>query len=117
MATRRYRGRIEVIVVEDGSTDGTASIARNLRIPYVRVISQPNSGKPGALNRGIAEAHSDILILVDGDTIFQADTIGRLIAPMAAADVAAVSGNTKVGNRRGVLCGGQHVEHAIGLNP
>jgi cellulose synthase/poly-beta-1,6-N-acetylglucosamine synthase-like glycosyltransferase/peptidoglycan/xylan/chitin deacetylase (PgdA/CDA1 family) len=116
MVTSRYRGRIEVIVVDDGSSDGTAAIARSLRIPYVRVISQPNSGKPGALNRGIAEAHSDILILVDGDTIFQADTIGRLVAPLAAADVGAVSGNTKVGNRRGFLGGWQHLEYVMGFN-
>jgi cellulose synthase/poly-beta-1,6-N-acetylglucosamine synthase-like glycosyltransferase/peptidoglycan/xylan/chitin deacetylase (PgdA/CDA1 family) len=116
MVTSRYRGRIEVIVVDDGSSDGTAAIARSLRIPYVRVISQPNSGKPGALNRGIAEAHSDILILVDGDTIFQADTIGRLIAPLASADVGAVSGNTKVGNRRGFLGGWQHLEYVMGFN-
>ena len=116
MVTSRYRGRIEVIVVDDGSSDGTAAIARSLRIPYVRVISQPNSGKPGALNRGIAEAHSDILILVDGDTIFQADTIGRLIAPLADAAVGAVSGNTKVGNRRGFLGGWQHLEYVMGFN-
>ena len=116
MVISRYRGRIEVIVVDDGSSDGTAAIARSLRIPYVRVISQPNSGKPGALNRGIAEARSDILILVDGDTIFQADTIGRLIAPLAAADVGAVSGNTKVGNRRGLLGGWQHLEYVMGFN-
>jgi cellulose synthase/poly-beta-1,6-N-acetylglucosamine synthase-like glycosyltransferase len=116
MVTSRYRGRIEVIVVDDGSSDGTAAIARSLRIPYVRVISQPNSGKPGALNRGITEARSDILILVDGDTIFQADTIGRLIAPLAAADVGAVSGNTKVGNRRGFLGGWQHLEYVMGFN-
>jgi cellulose synthase/poly-beta-1,6-N-acetylglucosamine synthase-like glycosyltransferase/peptidoglycan/xylan/chitin deacetylase (PgdA/CDA1 family) len=116
MVTSRYRGRIEVIVVDDGSFDGTAAIARSLRIPYVRVISQPNSGKPGALNRGIAEARSDILILVDGDTIFQADTIGRLVAPLAAADVGAVSGNTKVGNRRGFLGGWQHLEYVMGFN-
>jgi cellulose synthase/poly-beta-1,6-N-acetylglucosamine synthase-like glycosyltransferase len=116
MVASRYRGRIEVIVVDDGSSDGTAAIARNLGIPYVHVISQPNSGKPGALNRGIAEARSDILVLVDGDTIFQADTLGRLIAPLAAADVGAVSGNTKVGNRRGFLGGWQHLEYVMGFN-
>jgi cellulose synthase/poly-beta-1,6-N-acetylglucosamine synthase-like glycosyltransferase/peptidoglycan/xylan/chitin deacetylase (PgdA/CDA1 family) len=116
MVTSRYRGRIEVIVVDDGSSDDTAAIARGLRIPGLRVISQANSGKPGALNRGIAEARSDILILVDGDTIFQADTISRLIAPLAAADVGAVSGNTKVGNRRGFLGGWQHLEYVMGFN-
>ena len=116
MVMSRYRGRIEVIVVDDGSSDGTAAIARNLRIPYVRVISQANSGKPGALNRGIAEARSDILVLVDGDTIFQSDTLGRLIAPLADRDVGAVSGNTKVGNRRGFLGGWQHLEYVMGFN-
>jgi cellulose synthase/poly-beta-1,6-N-acetylglucosamine synthase-like glycosyltransferase len=116
MATSRYRGQIEVIVVDDGSSDDTVAIAGNLGIPYVRVISQPNSGKPGALNRGIAEARSDILVLVDGDTIFQSDTIGRLIAPLADRDVGAVSGNTKVGNRRGFLGGWQHLEYVMGFN-
>jgi cellulose synthase/poly-beta-1,6-N-acetylglucosamine synthase-like glycosyltransferase len=116
MVTSRYRGRIEIIVVDDGSRDDTAAIARNLRIPYVRVLSQANSGKPGALSRGIAEARSDILVLVDGDTVFQPDTLGRLIAPLAAADVGAVSGNTKVGNRRGFLGGWQHLEYVMGFN-
>lgn len=116
MVTSRYGGRIEVIVVDDGSSDGTAAIARNLRIPYVYVISQANSGKSGALNRGIAEARSDILVLVDGDTIFQSDTLGRLIAPLADREVGAVSGNTKVGNRRGFLGGWQHLEYVMGFN-
>jgi len=116
MVRSRYRGRIEIIVVDDGSSDGTAAIARDLGIPCVRVISQSNSGKPGALNRGIAEARSDILVLVDADTIFQSDTLDRLIAPLAASEVGAVSGNTKVGNRRGFLGGWQHLEYVMGFN-
>jgi cellulose synthase/poly-beta-1,6-N-acetylglucosamine synthase-like glycosyltransferase/peptidoglycan/xylan/chitin deacetylase (PgdA/CDA1 family) len=116
MAASTYRGRLEIIVVDDGSTDDTAAIARDLGIPFARVITQANSGKPGALNRGIAEARSDILILVDGDTIFEPATIGRLIAPMSEPDVGAVSGNTKVGNRRGLLGGWQHLEYVMGFN-
>jgi cellulose synthase/poly-beta-1,6-N-acetylglucosamine synthase-like glycosyltransferase/peptidoglycan/xylan/chitin deacetylase (PgdA/CDA1 family) len=116
MAASRYSGRMEIIVVDDGSTDGTARIARDLGIPNVHVITQANSGKPGALNRGIAEASYDVLILVDGDTVFEPGTIERLVAPLQDPGVGAVSGNTKVGNRRGFLGGWQHLEYVMGFN-
>jgi cellulose synthase/poly-beta-1,6-N-acetylglucosamine synthase-like glycosyltransferase/peptidoglycan/xylan/chitin deacetylase (PgdA/CDA1 family) len=116
MAVSSYRGRIEIIVVDDGSSDDTAAMVRSLRIPFVRVIRQANAGKPGALNRGIAAARSEILVLVDGDTIFEPATIERLIAPMRAADVGGVSGNTKVGNRTGLLGSWQHLEYVTGFN-
>ena len=116
MAASRYLGRLEVIVVDDGSKDDTAAIASGLGIPYVRVITQRNTGKPGALNRGIAAAHSEILVLVDGDTVFEPDTIERLIAPMEDPRVGAVSGNTKVANRRGFIGGWQHLEYVMGFN-
>jgi cellulose synthase/poly-beta-1,6-N-acetylglucosamine synthase-like glycosyltransferase/peptidoglycan/xylan/chitin deacetylase (PgdA/CDA1 family) len=116
MAESRYRGRLEIIVVDDGSTDDTAAIARGLGLRYVHVTTQPNSGKPGALNRGIAAAQSDILILVDGDTVFEPDTIERLIAPLQDPRVGAVSGNTKVANRRGFIGGWQHLEYVLGFN-
>ena len=108
--------RIEVIVVDDGSTDGTADIVRRLRLPNVYVITQPNAGKPAALNNGIAHARSDILVLVDGDTVFEQDTVGRLIQPLADPGVGAVSGNTKVANRHGLLGRWQHLEYVIGFN-
>jgi cellulose synthase/poly-beta-1,6-N-acetylglucosamine synthase-like glycosyltransferase/peptidoglycan/xylan/chitin deacetylase (PgdA/CDA1 family) len=116
MVNSDYEGRIEVIVVDDGSADDTAAIARSLDLRGVRVISQPNSGKPGALTRGIAEARSDILVLVDGDTIFQADTLDWLVAPLRDRSVGAVSGNTKIANRRGLLGGWQHLEYVMGFN-
>ncbi len=116
MAASDYRGRLEIIVVDDGSSDDTAAIARSLRIRGVRVISQRNTGKPGALSRGIAEARSDILVLVDGDTVFEPTTISHLVAAIAPSDVGAVSGNTKVGNRRSFLGGSQHLEYVMGFN-
>lgn len=116
MVASNYPGELEVIVVDDGSTDDTAAIARRLRLPGVRVVSQPNAGKPAALNRGISEAWFDILVLADGDTVFMRNALIRLALRMRDRDVGAVSGNTKVANRRGFLGRWQHLEYVMGFN-
>jgi cellulose synthase/poly-beta-1,6-N-acetylglucosamine synthase-like glycosyltransferase len=54
--------------------------------------------------------------MVDGDTLFEPDTVERLIAPLADDRVAAVSGNTKVGNRAGLIGRWQHIEYVMGFN-
>ena len=111
-----YDGRFEVIVVDDGSTDATAAIVRRLGLPGVRLVRQRNAGKPAALNHGIAVARHDILVLVDGDTVFQPDTLATLVDRMRDPRVGAVSGNTKVGNRNGILGRWQHLEYVMGFN-
>ncbi len=95
-----YRGELEVLVVDDGSIDGTADLAASLGFPGVRVIRRPNGGKSAALNTGIAQASHEVLVMVDGDTVFEPATIGRLVRGLADPAIGAVSGNTKVGNRR-----------------
>ncbi|UQU65811.1 bifunctional polysaccharide deacetylase/glycosyltransferase family 2 protein [Couchioplanes caeruleus] len=107
---------VEIIVVDDGSGDDTAGIVERLDLPGVRVIRQANAGKPAALNTGIRAASGDLLVLVDGDTVFAPDAIRRLVQPFADLSVGAVSGNTKVANRSGVLGRWQHLEYVIGFN-
>ena len=111
-----YEGPLEVIVVDDGSTDDTAEIVARLALPRVRVIRQRNAGKPAALNHGIAVARYDVLVLVDGDTIFEPDALDRLVERLRDPRVGAVSGNTKVGNRGGILGRWQHLEYVMGFN-
>ncbi|SCL16647.1 bifunctional polysaccharide deacetylase/glycosyltransferase family 2 protein [Micromonospora inyonensis] len=107
---------LEVIVVDDGSSDGTADIVERMRLRGVRVIRQANAGKPAALNTGIRAARANLLVLVDGDTVFQPDTVHRLVQGFADPTVGAVSGNTKVANRRRLLGRWQHLEYVIGFN-
>jgi cellulose synthase/poly-beta-1,6-N-acetylglucosamine synthase-like glycosyltransferase/peptidoglycan/xylan/chitin deacetylase (PgdA/CDA1 family) len=112
----RTRQPLEIIVVDDGSSDRTAQIARGYARHGVRVISQHNAGKPAALNAGIAQAHCPILVLLDGDTVFEPDAIPRLAAYFADPTVGAVSGNAKVGNRKGLIGRWQHIEYVVGFN-
>ncbi|MFJ4778851.1 bifunctional polysaccharide deacetylase/glycosyltransferase family 2 protein [Streptomyces sp. NPDC088762] len=107
---------VEVIVVDDGSTDGTADLVESLRLPGVRVIRQQNAGKPAALNTGITAASCNLLVMVDGDTVFEPDAVRMIVQPFANRRVGAVSGNAKVVNRGGLLGRWQHIEYVVGFN-
>jgi peptidoglycan-N-acetylglucosamine deacetylase len=108
----------EVIVVDDGSTDGTLE---TLRCKFssnreVRILSQSNGGKAAALNLAIAEANHEFLVALDADTLFCPGAIANLIRHFSDPRVAAVSGNVKVGNPRKWIARFQSVEYVCGFN-
>ncbi|MER6688482.1 glycosyltransferase [Streptomyces minutiscleroticus] len=107
---------IEVIVIDDGSTDGTARIVEAMGLPNVRVVRQLNAGKPAALNRGLANARYDIVVMMDGDTVFEPATVRELVQPFGDPEVGAVAGNAKVGNRDTLIGAWQHIEYVMGFN-
>ncbi|MGW3934124.1 bifunctional polysaccharide deacetylase/glycosyltransferase family 2 protein [Streptomyces phaeochromogenes] len=111
---------IEIIVVDDGSTDNTSEIARDAARSFgmtnVRVIRQENAGKPAALNNGVRSASYDIVVMMDGDTVFEPDAVHQLVQPFADPEVGAVAGNAKVGNRNTIIGAWQHIEYVMGFN-
>jgi cellulose synthase/poly-beta-1,6-N-acetylglucosamine synthase-like glycosyltransferase/peptidoglycan/xylan/chitin deacetylase (PgdA/CDA1 family) len=107
---------VEVLVVDDASTDGTATVVGDLGLGNVRVIRTPPGGKAGALNTGVAFARHELIVMVDADTVVEPDSIHRLVQPFADPAIGAVSGNVKVANRRGLLGKWQHIEYVIGFN-
>jgi cellulose synthase/poly-beta-1,6-N-acetylglucosamine synthase-like glycosyltransferase len=82
----------------------------------VRLVRQENGGKPAALNAGLEASRFNIVVMVDGDTVFAPDTLRRLVLPFVDPRVGAVSGNTKVANRGQLLGLWQHIEYVVGFN-
>lgn len=111
-----YTGEVEVIVVDDGSTDGTSAQVTDFGDPRVRLIRQANGGKSSALANGTAAAKHEVLVFLDADTQFQPDTLGELVRPMEDSHVGAVSGHARVGNLRTWVARFQSLEYICGFN-
>lgn len=81
---RQTYQNIEIILVNDGSTDGSLQICRNYAAidPRVRVIDLPNGGVSAARNRGLAEATGEYVQFVDADDVIHADMTRRLVEVM-----------------------------------
>jgi len=100
-----YDGSIEIIVVIDGSTDGTADAVCRIDCPSsLRVIEQENRGLAAARNRGAAEATGEILLFLDDDMIAELDLVQQH-ASFHAAGADAVTGEIPIhpGSEPGII--------------
>ncbi|HKP05101.1 MAG TPA: glycosyltransferase [Chthoniobacterales bacterium] len=113
-----YAGELEVIVVDDGSADGTAREVEKFATTdqRVRLLRQPNRGKARALQRGLAAMRSGIAVFLDADTHCQRNTLRRLVEPFSDGGVGGVSGHAKVGNLRTFIARCQALEYTCGFN-
>ncbi len=124
--SRYPKEKLEVVVVNDGSSDSTLSILRDYASnwPLLHVVHQENAGKSAALNIGILAVRdeSTVIVTLDADTIFDKGTIYYLAKHFVQRShihetkpVGAVAGHVKVGNRRNILTAWQSLEYISGI--
>ena len=112
---------IRVIVIDDGSPDRTAEVAREAYVKEiaagrVEVLTKPNGGKAAALNFAIERLDEDFYVGIDADTVIAADAISKLIAHFEDERIGAMAGNAKVGNRVNLWTRWQALEYITSQN-
>jgi len=83
-ALEQTYGRLEIIVVDDGSTDRTAEIARGIPDGRLRYLHQPNQGQGPARNRGIRDSRGAYITFLDADDCYLAAKVARQVAWLEA---------------------------------
>lgn len=109
---------VAVMVVDDGSKDRTSAIVAQAFAddPRVTLLTLENGGKAAALNRALLQTEGEVVIALDADTQFEAETIGRLARWFADPRIGAVAGDARVGNRVNLVTRWQAVEYITAQN-
>ena len=97
-----YPGKIELVIVDDGSTDNTVRLLRSYNMSNLKIIQANHGGKARALNEGLKHVSEDIVVCIDADTFLHPQALRRIIARFLTdpSDTAAIAGCVLVKNSR-----------------
>jgi len=102
----------EIIVIDDGSTDGTFETAKQYEIrPFVKVYRKENGGKALALNYGIDRSHGEIITTLDSDSYIDKKAIKKMLPHFEDDSIYAVASAVKVSNKDNFIEKLQEVEY------
>ena len=94
----------EILIVDDGSTDGTGAVLPQLEDSTVRVLRHSqNRGKGAAIRTGLAHASGDLVLIQDADLEYDPEDWSRLLAPVLKGRARVVYGSRFTGERRNML--------------
>lgn len=98
--------KLDVVVVSDGSTDGTDEIVRSIGDPRVRLFRQEcRAGKTAALNRAVSEAKGEIIVFADANSMYEHEAVRALVSNFRDPRVGYVTGKMLYSNPDGSICG------------
>lgn len=98
--------KLEIIVVSDGSTDGTDRIVEDFKEPNVKLVRQvPRAGKTSALNLAVPMAAGEVIVFSDANSLYDSKALRRLVANFADSRVGYVTGKMMYTNPDGTLIG------------
>ena len=101
--------KMEVIVVDDGSTDDTLKILENYK--DIIILKQNHGGKSEALNLGTNHSKSEFILSIDADTVLDSDCIRKLVKPLGDSKIGATTGTSKVKNITNIWTIFQNIEY------
>ena len=111
---------LEVVVVDDGSTDATGERLAQLAATEgtrgrLVVHRQDNAGKSRALNTALGLARGEIIITIDADSVVDREAVTRIVRLFEDERVMSVAGNVKIGNRASAIGLLQQLEYLYGF--